>query len=105
MDQPNRARKLGAPVIKRPALVDYALQSMMLQSQMDSYSMNPNPQVQESLAVFYNKRPLTPVNPNQATDPSQFLYYPPRLPKAWDLSLVNFQRPGPSNMGHIDPFF
>jgi hypothetical protein len=101
-DRPNRKERLGAGTSRRPALVDWPLYFAHQQALMNHFAIDPNPETKENNVSFYNLRPpLLPVLPSMATDPGRFIYYPPRLPKAWDLSLVNFQRPGPSDMGGL----
>jgi hypothetical protein len=102
-DRPsNHKERLGAGVNPRPALVDWNSYFAYRQAQMNYNAIDPNPETKENLASFYNLRPpLLPVAPSMATDPGRFIYYPPALPKAWDLSLVHFQRPGMPFMGNL----
>jgi hypothetical protein len=101
-DRPNRKERLGAGVSARPALVDWPSYFAHQQALMNYFAIDSHPETKENLASFYNLRPpLLPVLPCLATDPGRFIYYPPRLPKEWDLSLVNFQRPGIPDMGKL----
>jgi hypothetical protein len=65
----------------------------------------------EKQASFYNWTPslhCTPAVQNQVTSPEKFTYYPPALPKEWDLSKVRLQTPTvPAYMGDLigGPFF
>jgi hypothetical protein len=101
-DRPNRLERLGAGNSRRPALVDWSSYFAHQQGLMNYFAIDPNPETKENLASFYNLRPpIYRVLPSMATDPARFTYYPPRLPKEWDLSLINFQRPGHPDMGKL----
>jgi hypothetical protein len=108
-DRRNPSIRLGAPLSTQPAVVDWPSYFAQRQAQMNHFSIDPNPQIPETQASFYNWTPSLqpPMHPNQGTQPHLFVYYPPRLPKEWDLSFTRFQLPGPGDLGECPggPFF
>jgi hypothetical protein len=92
MDKPTQP---GAAIGTQPPLVDYNLTAAMRAAAM----MNCEPHNMENPAnefMFYdangNRDP--PMRPNIVLEPTM-TYFPPELPKEWNMSLTDFQQPMP----------
>jgi hypothetical protein len=102
---------LGATVTRQPAVIDWPAVFQKQQLTMEHTALlGTNPIEADKETTFYNySYGLNPPEiPSQAVHPEKFVYYPPLLPKEWDLSRIRIQTPQiPGNMGDLigGPFF
>jgi hypothetical protein len=110
-DRPKRNETLGAPVLLHPPVIDWTSVFAKQQANMNIHnSIAPQIIPSEMESMWYNWTPgMNPaMPPNQAVHPEKFVYFPPLLPKDWDLSRIHLQTPQiPGNMGDLvgGPFF
>jgi hypothetical protein len=95
-DRPKKSETLAGTVTRQLPIIDWPAFFARQQANMDMNSLSgPCPVESFNETTWYNWTPgmNPPVPASQAVHPEKFLYYPPPLPKEWDLSLVNFQQP------------
>jgi hypothetical protein len=110
-DRRKPSEKLGATVTRQPEIIDWPTVFARQQMAMENSSLSgtcPIEAIKEAsfFNYSYGLNPSMPVS--QAVNPEKIVYYPPSLPKEWDMSLIRFQTPQvPGDMGDLvgGPFF
>jgi hypothetical protein len=110
-DRPKKNEKLAGTSTRQPVIVDWPAVFARQQLTMEQNALRGTYPIEaDKLTTFYNysygMNPPEP--PSQAVHPEKFVYYPPLLPKEWDLSRIRIQTPQiPGNMGDLvgGPFF
>jgi hypothetical protein len=86
------AQPPAATLATQPAVVDWQRYFAMLQAAQGAFTP-PQIELPGNLVRWYNGAyPDVPMPPNVFTDPTM-TYYAPRLPPAWEMRNVDFQKP------------